>query len=149
ATARHRRFTSLAETPTKAAYAPLRAFSAAYHGSGRPLIFRHHKRRMPPRRSKKSGLLERSRTKRSTRSPAQRAEKLLSVAPSATATRHCMGESEPRIAQASSYSVRAFPAFWHENARTEKPVRRTGLFTGGSRAGFRCRGTGSPASAAH
>ena len=74
---------------------------------------------MAPRPSKKSGPCDRPRTKLSTSSAAQRAEKLLSVAPSATATRQRLGESEPRIAHASSYSDRAFPAFWLENASTE------------------------------
>src|SRR5258706_402628 len=119
ATARHPRFTALSEAPTNAAYAPLPAFSAAYQGSGRPRIFRFHNRRIASRSSKNSGPPERPRTKLSTNSAAQSAEKLLSVAPSATATRQRVGESEPRIAHASSYSVRAFPAFWHENASTE------------------------------
>src|SRR5712672_4114697 len=93
--------------------------------------------------SKNSGPLERPRTKFSTSSAAQRAEKLLSVAPSATATRQRFGESEPRIAQASSYSVEAFPCFWQENASTEKGawvIGWRGSFTGGSRDGSRCRG---------
>src|SRR3989475_5700058 len=119
APAPHPRFPAFSAAPTNAAYAPRRAFSAAYQGGGRPRIFRRHSRRMAPSRPKKSGPCTRPRTKLSTSSAAQSAEKLLSVAPSATATRQRVGESEPRIAHASSYSVRAFPAFWHENASTE------------------------------
>ncbi len=55
---------------------------------------------MAPSRSKNSGPCARPRTKLSTSSAAQRAEKLLSVAPSAIATRQRVGESEPRIAHA-------------------------------------------------
>src|SRR5437762_2689899 len=148
---RQRRFTAFSEAPTNAAYAPRRAFSAAYQAMGRPRIFRRHSRRIAPRCLKKSGPCERPRTKLSTSSAAHSAEKLLSVAPSATATRQRVGESEPRTAHASSYSDRAFPAFWQENASIENGAALTGCrasITGGSRDGFRCRGTGSPASAA-
>src|SRR6266852_761273 len=107
---------------------------------------------MAPKRRKNSGPWERPRTKLSTRSAAQSAEKLLSVAPSAIATRQRVGESEPRIAHASSYSDRAFPAFWEENASTENGAALTvfrASITEGSRDGFRCRETGSPAWVAH
>src|SRR5438105_3923819 len=126
ATARQPRFNAFSETPTNAAYAPRRTFSAAYQGSGRPRIFRRQSLRIAPRRLKKSGPCERPRTKLSTSSAAHSAEKLLSVAPSATATRQRVGESEPRIAHASSYSDRAFPAFWQENASTENGAAVTG-----------------------
>src|SRR5207302_1839049 len=85
-----------------------------------------HPHARAPRWLKNSGPCARPRTKRSTSSAAQRAEKLLSVAPSAIATRQRVGESEPRIAHASSYSDRAFPAFWQENASTENGAAVTG-----------------------
>ena len=126
AMARQPRFTAFSDAPTNAAYAPRRTFSAAYQGSGRPRIFLRQSRRMAPSRLKNSGPCARPRTKLSTSSAAQRAEKLLSVAPSATATRQRVGESEPRIAHASSYSDWAFPAFWQENASMRTAPHRPG-----------------------
>jgi len=124
ATARHPRFTAFSEAPTNAAYrpdGPSRRRTRAANGAdlSPPQAW------MAPRPSKKSGPWGAS-DEALDQQRAQRAEKLLSVAPSATATRQRVGESEPRMAQASSYSVRAFPAFWEENARPRTAPGRWG-----------------------
>jgi len=114
-----RGFTAFSEAPTNAAYAPRRTFSAAYRAANGCGSFATTGVGWRPGRRKKSGPWERPRTKLSTSSRCPESGEAALVGRQRR-PRGSGGRVRAANGQASSYSVRAFPAFWEGERSPER-----------------------------